>query len=94
MSAAQHTPGPWKRTSETMIHGGSSYVARIQRGPLPPDEVTANARLICAAPDLLAALNHIAYELIGELEANAAHVLNEVVRIARAAIARAKGVGQ
>ena len=52
-----HTPGPWKRSSDTMIHGGgSACVARVQRGSLSPDESNANARLIAAAPDLLAAL--------------------------------------
>ena len=64
-----------------------------------------DAALIAAAPetaaerdhlrqvnaDLLAALNTIAYDPIGPADASDAYVLNECVRVARAAIARATG---
>ena len=49
---SQHTPGPWRISSRSMIHGGSVFVARIQLGHLSPDIVDANARLIAAAPEM------------------------------------------
>lgn len=62
MGATKHTPGPWEartflvrggvRMSDTICHVGSST-------SLPPSrshESAANARLIAAGPDLLAAL--------------------------------------
>lgn len=51
----------------------------------------ANAQLIAAAPDLLAALERIAHEPIGPADASHRAVLASVVEIARAAIAVAKG---
>ena len=58
----QHTNGPWLITTIDgadclMVGGGdgSDVVADI-RTDRPEDEVEANARLIAAAPDLLAAL--------------------------------------
>jgi hypothetical protein len=70
-SAARHTPGPWEAIglesdhdsdrsimARTPIHGNPLAVARAYGGgilaPADPERV-ANARLIAAAPDLLAA---------------------------------------
>ena len=53
---AQHTPGPWSEVGKTRtrseIIGGkeSTHIADV------PSHAIANARLIAAAPDLLAAL--------------------------------------
>lgn len=69
MSAA-HTPGPWKvHTNYTVPHGSYNMgrdVGPNQRAvctvigafehPTPGEEAEANARLIAAAPELLAAL--------------------------------------
>lgn len=64
---AEHTPGPWNPGRSDMgtvvdnhlskwIYAGDQYVA-VASGRIagPWDEVMANARLIAAAPDLLAA---------------------------------------
>lgn len=58
------------------------------------DETAANARLIAAAPDLLDRLAYIADMAefsIDDANLDLADKLNEIVRIARAAIARATG---
>lgn len=56
----QHTPGPWGRSERTEIRSpkpGYHLIARVQTShPLFPAEADANARLIAAAPELLAAL--------------------------------------
>jgi hypothetical protein len=54
----QHTPGPWK-VREEYIHqiigtDGWGAVADCAIGVRTPEEKDANARLIAAAPDLLA----------------------------------------
>ena len=59
-----HTPGPWHVGDEDMVAdgpficAGSTMIADVWCG-LPGDTFKANARLIAAAPDLLAALKHV-----------------------------------
>lgn len=69
MNATKHTPGPWRFT----CHNGGQFLGDVEGSlcggtirtiacVLPfagPTESDANARLIAAAPDLLAALNGI-----------------------------------
>lgn len=62
MTQAQHTPGPWhiSRLGSLDIVANDpagTYIAEVLSGdgPLSPTSI-ANARLISAAPDLLAAL--------------------------------------
>ncbi len=57
----QHTPGPWKVSGKNppMIYAraGLDIVAQCDSaGEMTRDQEAANARLIAAAPDLLAAL--------------------------------------
>lgn len=66
--ATQHTPGPWEMhydhdgytvNKETHEYDGlSAYIARVfdDVGDPGEEEGEANARLIAAAPDMLAAL--------------------------------------
>lgn len=89
---AQHTPGPWYigMRPGPMIYGDAPRGAQVadMSGPLiPADENSANARLIAAAPDLLAALREIA-DLPGYVRGSA---LEMAVQTARAAIAKAEG---
>lgn len=91
---SKHTPGPWA-TQETF---GRSDIADHECIPdaftiftddghgngLPIGYTTANARLIAAAPDLLAAL-----KLIADLELSG--VNKAILNTARAAIAKAEG---
>ena len=55
----KHTPGPWrvipKIDTGYMLFGGISYLGSIE-ARLPSLENEANAHLIAAAPELLAAL--------------------------------------
>ena len=101
---AQHTPGPWTVDAESPANDGS-VLARVGGGPnylglaisAPVflgeadgrTEDRANARLIAAAPELLAA----AYRGIAALTANGAPNC-EAVKELRAAIASATGEGQ
>jgi hypothetical protein len=59
----QHTPGPWK-SEEVMggaraIHGADCTRIAEMYGPGDRDDIVADARLIAAAPRLLAALEAI-----------------------------------
>ena len=83
-----HTPGPWVIDPCWDILGntddGNGMVCQITTDAVPRAEAEANARLIAAAPDLLAALQQAEQQLdYGQIDA--AH------RIIIAAIARATG---
>ncbi len=87
-----HTPGPWQLDDETEIHKEGFIIASVTWPEDSPcldedddlealtEEATANAHLIAAAPELLAALKLIAAVPQG----------SEVERIVRAAIAKAE----
>jgi hypothetical protein len=91
--SAKHTPGPWSIYSITFK--GYHQIAGAQGGRvcqvLPfEDEYKANARLIAAAPELLAAIHvllrdYTAVHDIGDLE------MQPAIYQARAAIAKATG---
>jgi hypothetical protein len=90
-----HTPKPWhigKRSGNPAIYGkDGTEVAEILHGLTP--EWRANARLIAAAPELLAALiaslDYVVLKGAGmELSSEA---LNELCAGIRAAIAKAEG---
>lgn len=99
MSDNQHTPGPWTAGWGDRGHGNGDYIV------LSPDdsvviakietELRADAILIAAAPDLLAAceamLPDFEYRgsfLGGTTPARSQH--NEIATLVRAAIAKAK----
>jgi hypothetical protein len=98
---SKHTPGPWKifgaraeNGTSQEIHAESKFIARVFMNGNPMER-EANARLIAAAPDLLAALqkyslpidvNNIALSCI---EFGSEAVERELQR--RAAIAKAEG---
>jgi hypothetical protein len=95
---AQHTPGPWRVGPRQDIpegqhvlimagQGGSSWgVATVKLYDMRDAEIqSANARLIAAAPELLAALELMlnTYNWTG--------ITSEAQRAARAALAKARG---
>lgn len=99
-----HTPAPWeldydKGSTQDILsrkHGGICTVRRAGRH----DNATfaANARLIAAAPDMLAALEHAdreLYELLASRKLDSTDAPFHAVRMVRdqvrAAIAKAKG---
>lgn len=59
-TAAKHTPGPWTNTHGEITGPNRSPVAACRRGrgihSIDSEVFFANARLIAAAPDMLAAL--------------------------------------
>lgn len=85
MSNAQHTPGPWRTGGKDgrIIYAADGFAvadATVFHGR-HEGEHSENARLIAAAPELLAALERIA-----ELSYD-----SEATRVAREAIAKARG---
>lgn len=99
MSAAKHTPGPWHLFDELTICAKDNGSVAFAYGPSFPErsqvgrEAMANARLIAAAPDLLAALHRVA-ALNPDAGEIGAGMLRIIVGEARAAIAKATGGAQ
>jgi len=102
---AEHTKGPWKADNLAKVRceadGGYGLVAEAHGGryygsiPATVDDLEishANARLIAAAPDLLAAAQYLREHLALFCGPDDA-IANEILRIADAAIARATGGG-
>ena len=97
MDKTQHTPGPWHpkgviRPQEQPLDivGGISLVAIVPAQPTLGKRA-ANALLIAAAPELLAALEACERSLASYAEENGDGDLDEC-KAARAAIAKATGV--
>lgn len=96
MSAA-HTPGPWsvqgRHQMEVSGPPGTIIICDIGRSGAPSEEIyatgQADARLIAAAPDLLAALASITDECHEQRKTYA--VSAKAINAARAAIAKARG---
>ena len=90
--SAKHTPAPWRVDTQVgvmgaEIHAGSGrYPVRIASTCSGPDE-DANARLIAAAPELLAALQ--LFLKVGYGNSTDFAVQAEAYKAARAAIAKA-----
>lgn len=103
---SKFTPGPWRRMDESdqvVIYPSAEHIKRqglvatVSVGYMRPDGL-ANATLISAAPDLLAALTALlAWADSDEVEIPLAHRhpldcgCGEIIEGARAAIARATG---
>ena len=82
----QHTPGPWTTDgkAETDTLDIVSPLGRVAMLDCSHDLMLEDARLIAAAPDLLAALE----ELLNALPSATTH---PAIKAARAAIAKATG---
>jgi hypothetical protein len=98
---SRHTPGPWtlRRLEDTFTLGGENVLnhQRIVGDGLSPGivfmgiaECEANARLIAAAPDLLAALREIAVDILPEFLRDHPGSYRAVQSL-HAAIAKAEG---
>lgn len=96
---AAHTPGPWRVGDAGFTVFGPKREApspvRIATmpgigTPIPTDAVRANARLIAAAPDLLAACEDAAESLARLPDVDGAWRATCLAQL-RAAIARARG---
>jgi hypothetical protein len=88
-----HTPVPWhlgKRAGNPAIYGkDGEEIAEMLH--VLNDEWRENARLICAAPDLLAALETCVSELNQLAFLASDKLANEAIKKGIAAIAKAKG---
>jgi hypothetical protein len=85
---AQHTPGPWYvglREDQTIF----TQNLRVASVECPRKEWKANARLIAAAPDMLAALQDIMAESSRDDDDH--DVIATIQGICRDIIAKAKG---
>lgn len=94
-----HTPGPWRVAPSVAFRGSLDIDGPVGHGHvastycLPTDEECANARLIAAAPDLLAALVRLR-EWVRHPGRDDSPENEAVIDQAEAAIARAKGEGK
>lgn len=92
---ATHTPGPWSVEDGSILAAEVCVAVIEDRGgyQAPPEQRRANANLIVAAPDLLAALENIVPRFHKCCVAMGSDVefVDEAVKDARAAIAKAKG---
>lgn len=85
--STQHTPSPWTVSGKQVksIDHGKWHTVATANNPKFTDEANAsNARLIAAAPELLAALE-------GLLNALPSATTHPAIKAARAVIAKAKG---
>lgn len=89
----KHTPGPWNFHGNTLVQdkGNRLNLGTFHEAPGLGNAAAANARLISAAPDLLAALQDLLQGIVRQ-EVKEEHLKHypEFAR-ARAAIARAAG---
>lgn len=97
-----HTPGPWRvSTGSVYVDDGEEWptipIAHMDReigNGTKPVERDANARLIASAPSLLSALEEIARRegaYNRDPRIHAENTIDNMERIARTAIAAAKG---
>lgn len=85
----KHTEGPWEIQGDTYVTINSLIIAHCkQDGHASLNEAMANARLIAAAPDLLAALERARYGLSNYMTQRDKLVLISDIE---AAISRARG---
>ena len=99
---SSHTPGPWNAVeSQPGIYwidtreGSHAYgdIATVLEGGMDPEENAANARLIAAAPDLLAALEDAREEIAMRVLEDGGDLRSVTKACAKydAAIAKARG---
>jgi len=87
--ASEHTPGPWRWVDDSLIgYDGRDIFSGDPVNPEYPSQELANAHLIAAAPEMLAALEH----LIEAFHGNRTIPIRPNWDMARAAIAKAKGL--
>jgi hypothetical protein len=88
-----HTPGPWKQSCESI--DPDWHIVTTQGGAVVANVFapqSANARLIAAAPDLLAAVE--AFLAYNDKDGDDVRMMldyGEALRLARTAIAKARG---
>jgi hypothetical protein len=96
--SAKHTPGPWaidgcvSLGNLDVIYGsGRITMMECENDEINDDELFANAALITAAPDLLAALERAEGFISGFEDDDTQEGVTEMLAAIRAALAKAKG---
>lgn len=94
MSKSKHTEGPWKASynrkfGNYQIWAGDFWIANTKCEACPVDH-EANALLIAAGPDLLAALEMLLNRTANPITDHAFYTLEDARKAARAAIAKAE----
>ena len=92
----KHTPGPWTTTGPNVRADNGALVATAQDHwndhKTPQEEKEANAQLIAAAPELLAALKNLLGYATGEWQPeDEASLAGHGIEPAWGAIAKAEG---
>jgi hypothetical protein len=87
----KHTPGPWKDAADGRVYSAGEIIADATFGCLDGSATIANARLISAAPDLLAALQYVTDILSSSVAPDDYEPFRKCVSQARAAISKATG---
>lgn len=89
----KHTTGPWtSKKARTAIHigpGQSGHVATVSLRNMDEAEQEANAKLIAAAPELLAACDELLEGMIPGEKHNTANVTLYAIGMIREAIRKA-----
>ena len=94
MTRPNHTSGPWRigDAGHTIFGPPTGEPAPQRIADLAPVDRKANARLIAAAPDMLAALNLILFAATDDADTNDGRVDRAAVAaLARSAIRKATG---
>ena len=95
---AEHTPGPWRTTlayDDPVIVDHNNTIIAIavldSNDPKELETIVANARLIAAAPELLAALNQVLDVLTLRMDWQSIPGLEDAVEFATEVINKAEG---
>jgi hypothetical protein len=99
MSNTKHTPGPWTQYRDS--RGNVRIQGNVQGGPVAfieemnntggTEQDHANARLIAAAPDLLAACQEIIDGMVDGKNSTNKNVTMYAIQMVKSAIAKATG---
>ena len=97
---ATHTPGPWTVRERSDDYTEGYFIEAVDRdvctvavaGHTDKAQL-ANARLIAAAPEMVALLHQIGYEPWGAAESTNSDIIRLIVHDVRALLARIAGEG-
>lgn len=95
---AEHTKGPWELDGDIwamnldVVYGsGRIAMMECENDEVDDDELLANARLICAAPDMFEALVWLVEMFADHTQYDEEGYETAAVEAARSAIAKARG---
>lgn len=93
--SAKHTPGPWTAAAGRILGGFGAVAKMVDQSTNYRAQQEADARLIAAAPELLAALEWLVRDADCDYtspeDSDRRVVMVSTVEAARAAVAKARG---